>query len=400
MSLTKVQKAFIVFVIFDFLLLAFAASNLGVNHKEASLFFDNNTFIGFVTNLSCEVFGRNNLAFRIFFIFVSILNLFLMYFISKDYFRYEKDRLYNVVVFAILPGVISASILANEAVIVIFCTLLYVAWFKKFQTHNYFMLIVFLFIDNSFLILYLSLVFYALTKKDTKLFLFCLTLFVASLAMFGFDTGGRPKGYFMETVGIFATIFSPLLFLYYFYSMYSVPMRNEQNILWYISFGALILALLLSLRQKIYIQDFAPFAVVAIPFMMKLFLSSTRVRLKEFRTKYYIGSAVVILVLVSNSLILAWNKPIYLFVSKPSDHFAFDYSFADEIAKSLKSRGINNVQVIDDEKLQIRLQFYGIQKGYEYAVYSKLIKPSDANIVFTLLDKPIYGINVTKLNIN
>lgn len=400
MNLTRVQKAFYLFLILDFILLALAASNLSISHKEAFLFFGQNGLAGYLAHASCSFFGNSNLSLRLPFIIVSIANVLLMYYLSKDYFRYEKDRLYNVVIFALLPGMISASILVNEAVAVIFCTLVYLAWFKKFKTHNYLFLSLFLFVDNSFMILYFGLLIYSVFTKNQKLLYVSGLLFLFSLMFFGFDTGGRPKGYFIETIGIFATIFSPLLFLYYFYSMYSVPVRKEQNILWYIAFSSLILALLLSFRQRVNVEDFAPFAVISIPFMMKLFLSSMRVRLKEFRTKYYLGSILVVGVLIVNSLILVWNKPIYLLISDPSDHFAFYYSFADEIAISLKNKNINNVKVIDDEKLQIRLKFYGIKSGDEYIIKTKLENLNDANIVFSLLGKPIYGINVTKLNIN
>lgn len=395
MKLSKVDKAFYLVVFVSFCLLIFTASTLSIGYKEALIYFNNRGIVGFLSNISCDIFGSSNVAFRFPFILISILNLFLMHYISRDYFRYEKDRIYNLAVFAFLPGVLSASLLANEAIIVIFITLAYVAWHKKFNTHNYILLVIALFVDNSFVVLFLALSIYGIFEKDKMLVVVGITLLCLSLYLFGFDGGGKPKGYLIETIAIFATIFSPLLFLYFFYSMYTVPLRNEKNLLWYISFSALVVALILSLRQKIAVEDFAPFVVVAIPFMMKLFLNSMRVRLPQFREKYYIGSYFVLGILFLNSFIILYNKPFYLFVKDASNHFAFEYSFAADIAEALKEQKIKSI-IADDYKMQKQLEFYGITKGGDCQLQTNIKKISNANIKFTYLGKTIFGVNVTK----
>lgn len=396
MILTKVDKAYYVFLGFATIVLFYIASGLAISYKEALLFYNDQGIVGVLARLGCGFFGNSNISLRLPFILFSLLNLILLYHLSKDYFRYSKDRLYTLVVFFALPGVLSASVLVHEAIIVIFITLVYLAWFKKFGTHNWILLLVALFIDNSFAVLFLGLVIYALWKRDKKLFIYTLLLFVASLYWFGFDSGGKPKGHFLETMGVFATIFSPLLFIYFFYSMYTVPLRKEQNLLWFVSFSALILAIILSLRQKIAIGDFAPFVVIAIPFMMKLFLHSMRVRLAEYRTKYYLGSYAVLGVLFANSLMVTYAEPLYLVLSKPQNHFAFDYHFADEIAASLKKQHINAVYC-EDEELQLRLKFYGI--GYSTAWRITTQKPYQKNTIkFFIANHIIYGVTVTKIN--
>ena len=370
MNLSRTKKAFFVIILLNFAFLSLAAVNLSISYKEALLFFQNSTIVGFLANLSCYLFGNNNFALRLPFIVISTLNLILMFYISKDYFRYEKDRIYNLLIFACLPGVVASSILLNEASLIIFLTLLYIAYFKKFAQHNYVLLFIFLFVDNSFLILFLALFLYAFIKKEYMLMFFSCLLFVLSIYIFGFEVGGRPRGYFLETIGIFATIFSPLLFLYFFYTLYSVPLRNEKNLLWYIAFVALVVAIIFSFRQKIYIQDFAPFVVIATPFMMKHFLSSMRVRLPEFRTRYYIGSIIVVGVLILNTLSIGFSQIFYIFLKNPHNHFAIDYSFASQIADSLKSKSINSIKVADDERLQLRLKFYNIAYGEEYVLHT------------------------------
>jgi len=176
--------------------------------------------------------------------------------------------------------------------------------------------------------------------------------------------------------------------------MYTVFIRGQGDLLWHISFSALIFALVLSLRQKIQVEDFAPFVVISIPFMMRLFLNSMRVRLPEFRQRYYLGSYIVLGVLFLNSSVIFYNTPIYLLLNNPKKHFAFEYSFTSDIAQTLKEKKINFITV-DDKRLQKKLKFYGIKAGHTYYMTTtKNYKYS--NIKFTYLGHTIYGVNVTK----
>ena len=54
----------------------------------------------------------------------------MIYLITKDYFSNEFDRLLSTLVFMILPGFISAGLLLNNSIIVIFCLLLYLYYYK------------------------------------------------------------------------------------------------------------------------------------------------------------------------------------------------------------------------------------------------------------------------------
>ena len=240
----------------------------------------------------------------------------------------------------ILPGVNSAALLINESIIVLFCILSYLYLYKVNQKEYYILLVLFLFIDNSFAILFLALFFYSLKKKDNTLLIVSLVLFGISMSIYGFEVGGRPRGYFIDTFGAYATIFSPLLYLYFIYSLYRVGLKWDKDLYWYISITALVLSLIFSLRQKIPISDFAPFIVVAIPIMVKLYMHSIRVRLKEFRQRHYIIASIALFLLVINFLVFVFNKYLYLFISKPQKHFAYNYHIAKELAKKLNELGI------------------------------------------------------------
>ncbi|MEJ5169307.1 MAG: hypothetical protein WHU93_09065, partial [Arcobacteraceae bacterium] len=194
-----------------------------------------------------------------------------------------------------------------------------------------------------------------------------------------------------------ASIFSPLLFLYFAYAMCKISFKGTKSLYWFVSIVAFGFSLILSFRQKIDIADFAPFVIIAIPMMVKLFMHSYRVRLRQFRIYHKIGVNIVLIVLVLNFLILHFNKPLYIVLSNPSKHFAYDYHFVDDISKELKKRNMNNV-FCEDEKLQLRLKLYGISKGSEYYISTKKPKIYDDIIEINVYDRNILKLFVTKLN--
>ena len=59
----------------------------------------------------------------------------------------------------------------------------------------------------------------------------------------------------------------------------------------------IVLSIVFSFRQRVFIEDFGPYVVISLPFMLKTFFHAYRVRLKEFRTKYNILAFLVILML-------------------------------------------------------------------------------------------------------
>lgn len=288
-----------------------------------------------------------------------------------------------------LPGVNSAALLVNESIIVIFFTLLYLYLYKISNKENYILLALFLFIDNSFAILFLALFLMSLQKKDNYLLIYSLVLFGISMGMHGFEIGGRPRGYFIDTFGIYASIFSPLLFLYFFYSIYRIGIKEKaKDMFWYISTTALVLSLIFSLRQKIAIEDFAPFVVIAIPLMVKLFMHSIRIRLKEFRKYHYIFLSVVLFILVLNFFVLVFNHTVYLFLSNPRNHFAHKYHGVKELAQILKNKGITKIRS-SDSRFQKQLLFYGIEQG-DYPSISSWKKSEDCEkIKINYMDRTV-----------
>lgn len=375
--------------------LLYVSTTLSISYKEALNVFVNTSVLSILTNTSIYIFGQNDIALRLPFITFYILTVLLMYKMTENYYKYEKDRLLSTTIFMILPGVLSASLLVNSAIIVTFFTLLYIYFYEKNKEHSYLLLTLFVFIDNSFAILYLALFFFALKSKDKKLLIVTLVLFSLSMYIYGFDTQGKPKSYLLDTFAIYSTIFSPLLFIYFIYTIYRRGIRNDRSLTWYISITALLLSLLFSFRQKIYIEDFAPYVVIALPFMLKSFYHSYRVRLSEFRKKHVISAVLVIFMLLLNVFLTVVNKPLYLVIPNPKKHFVHKYHYAKELASELKREKVNYVYS-DDKRLTLRLKFYGIESGKDYFLTTKKSEDTKNSITINYYGKEVYKINVIK----
>jgi len=356
---------FYILFCFSIFALLYVSSTLSISYKEALNVLDNKSLLTFITFPLLHYFPSNDIALRIPFIIFYAMSTCLMYALTKDYFKYESDRFINIMLFMMLPGMVSAAILVNTAIIVLFFTLLYLYYYKVYEKHNYYILFFCLLIDNSFAILYLALFFYAFEKKYNQLFYISLILFGASMSIYGFNTGGKPSGHLLDTFAIYASVFSPLMFIYFFYSQYRIAVKGYRSIYWYISFVALVFSLLFAFRQKVYIEDFAPFVIIAMPLMVKLFFHTFRVRLPSFRRFHYFMAMFVFFILLLNYTVIFYNKPIYLFLEKSKRHFVYKYSFAKELSVHLKENNINGVYS-DDKEIMKRLNFYNIDSGEKY----------------------------------
>lgn len=394
---------FYLLLTFLVLVLLFVANTLSISYKEALNVFINTSVLNYITNISLYIFGQNDIALRLPFIILYILTVMLMYKLTDKYFKKESDRFISICIFMLLPGVLSASLLVNSAILVTFLTLLYLYYYKMTNKHSYILLILYLFIDNSFAILYLALFFYSLKNirntddlkdKENILIWISLILFILSMYIYGFTTAGKPRGFLLDTFAIYATIFSPLLFIYFFYSIYRIGFKEKtKSLTWYISTTALVLSFLFSFRQRIYIEDFAPYVVISLPFMLKIFFHSYRVRLKEFRRNHNIAVILVLFMLSLNVLLTIINKPLYMFLPNPEKHFVYKYHFIKELAQEMKKNNINFISS-DDQKLLLRLRFYGIVQGDKYFISSSEFSGYERKMTVSYYNKDLYKVYI------
>ncbi len=357
------KQFFFAFVLADFLFLCAYAVFLDISATEYEYVFESNSVAGYVLSKIFALFGQSNFLLRIPFITIHVANLVLIYAYARRHSRQPQDALLAVFIYALLPGVNSAALLANNAGFVIFSVLIFLNIYDKNKTAALGFLLLGAFLDKSFLLLAFSMVFYGLYKKDRAVLSAAVIAFAVSYHLHGFDTGSRPKGYFLEVFGIYAAIFSPLVFFYFIYTLYWFLFRTKTNLppAWFVSFSVFALSIILSMRQSPRLEDFAVFTVVAVPLMSATFLHSLRVRLPEFRKKIKGIFYIVLASLILNTGLTFFNKPLYLLLAQPQKHFAFSHHFTRELASELRSLG--SPSVIAPQDLQKQLAFYGIKRG-------------------------------------
>jgi hypothetical protein len=368
-------------------LLTYGAQSISISYDEAYTFFNGNDLVHYLAVYSTQLLGQSDFALRLPFMLLHLVSIILLYKIGKLFLKKRIDRIVSVAIYAFLPGVNGVALLVNSGIVVIFFSLLFTyLYLKEWKVASHIVLIICLFVDNSFAIFYIALFVYALMKRKTDLLIVTLILFSASMYLYGFDTGGKPRGYFIDTLGVYAIVFSPLLFLYFVYAMYRILIKEEKNLLWYISFFSLVVSLLLSLRQKLLLEDFAPFVVLSVPLMVKVFFNSYRVRLPAFRKLHTFFFVLVLITLFTNTMLSFFNKPLYALMNEPSKHFAINYNIAKELATELKARDIHKV-ITKDDKMALRLKFYNIERGGAY----KLTNQKEIEEGFEQVDIAYYG---------
>lgn len=340
-------------------LLFFACSEISIHHKEAAGLFYSDELPFIIARYAIALFGQNDYALRLPFICIHICNMFLMYQISRIYLKKPRDSLIVVLVYAILPGVMFSALFVMESGFVIAITLLCCYYQLRFHKMPYLIMLVAVFLDGSFAILFFAMFFFTLKNKNTLGMCVSLLFFALNMYLFGLDVSGVPHNYFLSNLGKMALFFSPLLLIYYCYTLIK-SIKKRDSILIDIGATSMFFVLLLSLRQDVNLQNLFPMSVVAIPVAIKQFFSDMRVRLSPFRKTYVMRFVVIFALLFMQTCVLYNNKILYLFNTQ--SHFANAYYISKDLAKALHERGIESVGV-GDERLALCLRFYGIESA-------------------------------------
>lgn len=383
----------------DVSILLFQTSILSISNHEAVLLYGDFSFIQLIENISLALLGQNDLALRMPMIIFHLLSIILLYRISKKYLLDDRNRIWLILVFVLLPGVISSALMVDSAGFIIFGLLLFIYIYEKLEVkYSYYLLFAFSILDGTFISLFLSLIFYSFYKKDRDFLLFNIFLFIVSLVIYGFDISGAPKGHLLDTIGLYSAIFTPIIFIYIFYVLYKKFLSKNIDILWFISTVPLLLSLLLSFRQRIYIEEFAPYLIVALPIVAQSFYRSYRVRLKIFRGKYKTMFIVSAMFLLLNFVVVLFNRELYFFIDNPSKHFAKKMHIAKELAQELKNKNILCVQT--DKDMARRLKFYKIDNCEQNILKQQelRLKNKENSVTISYRHIPIYSATVTNIN--
>ncbi len=357
------------------LILLWVSWGLPIGPAEARVYFTGHDLVAELMRFGKTLFPQADfLNIRIPFLLLHLVNLYLFYLLSQILLKDEKSVIISVLIYLFLPGIVSSAVLATSTgLILALYQLFLLLWLKEKRVLSLLLLPLFLLIDRSCVVLYFALALYAFFRKERILGGLASLLFAIAMWRYGFSVDGKPKNYFADTIGLYAAIFSPLLFLYFFYAMYRILLKGEKNIIWFVSFTVLVVSLLLSIRQKIPIQDFAPYVVVAVALMVGLFFQTFRVRLPEFRRRYLYLATTVVGVLVLNTAVLLFHKPFFLLMKEPQKHFAAPFYFPYWCAEALKSMGIREINV-KNRDLAYQLSYYGIVPKGEIELSERALK--------------------------
>ncbi|PHS55943.1 MAG: hypothetical protein COB17_10700 [Sulfurimonas sp.] len=384
----------------DSSILLFQTSELSISYYEASILYGEFSVLQYLIKTSLYFFGHNDFALRLPMIILHLLSVVILYKISKLYIKLQRNRLWLTFIFVLLPGIISSALIIDNTGLLLFGLFFFVYIYQKnLKLFLYPLLFIYLLVDTGFLFLFLALSLFSIKEKDKNFFIFNIILFFTSLYLYGVDAHGTPQGHLIDSIGIYATIFTPIIFIYIFYILYRKYLNKDTEILWYISSTALIVSLFLSFRQRIYLEHFAPYLMLALPIMAQVFEHSYRVRLKMFRNKYRIIFIITISFLLINSSFVFFNKYLYLVVDNPKKHFAYKMHVAKELASKLNDMGINCIH--SDIKMSNRLKFYNIGNCNSYIlIENNLDYLNEKTVTISYKNRLVYQATVTKLNIN
>ena len=343
---------------------------------------------------SIALFGQNDIALRLPMIVMNLLSALLLYAVAGEYAKHDRERVWLVAIFLLLPGIISASLLVDSAALVTLGLFFYLFLQQRFGRRADLILPLLAWIDAAFMILFFGLAVHAYKERAYRFAAFYTALFMVTLGWYGFNTGGLPQNQFLDTIGLYAAVFSPIVFIYMVYVLYRRYISSKTDLIWSVSASALILSLVLSFRQRIEIEEFAPFLMVALPLGMQTFYHSYRVRLRPFRKRYRFLFTLAILIL--NAAAVFFNKAAYLFLDNPSGYFAYRAHVAKELAAALKKEGVTCATFKDEREMQLRLRFYGIGQC-EAATVSRREGENSNSVTIRYYNVPIAEYYVTKL---
>ena len=388
-------RIFLVFLGIDALVLFLESGGISISYREARTFYESDSLLHLLIQGSVALFGQTDLSLRLPTITMHLLSALLFFEISGRYLKRESDRLWLVAIFMLLPGVSSSALLVDNSALVILILLLFVYFWEWRQWAAMALAVPALCIDGAFSPLYLGLFAYGLYRRDRLLIASTPILFALSLYLHGFDAHGTPKGHFLDTLGLYAVIFSPIVFIYLVYTLFRHYVLKHFSLLWFLATVPLLLSLLLSFRQVLEIQVFAPYLILAMPLAARSFFHSYRVRLKIYRQQYRLIFGVSLALLIVNALLVFFNKEVYLFLQPNQKHFAHRQHVAKELAQALKARGIDCVDS-DDPRMQLRLRFYGIGECLEHRMREGSC-PEGENVTISYSRYVAYRANVTDI---
>lgn len=380
----------------NFLILFLEIKGLSIGYNEARILYGEPSILQRLLFASFHLFGQNDYALRIPMIGLHLISALLLYGISRHYLSRPADRLWVVLIYVLLPGVTSAALVVDNAGVMIALLFLFAFVYLNYGRYALGLIPFLIGIDPAFAYLFLAITLYGFYRKEYLYSGIGAAALLISLSWYGIRIGGLPESRFLDVLGVYTAIFSPIVFIYLFYVLYRRMIAKEWDMIWIIAMSAFLISLLLSFRQKVEVQMFAPFLLLALPLAAQTFLHTYRIRLREFRRRYRILFYSAFFILIANTLAVFFNHYFYRFMKQPTHHFSYSMHVVKELSNQLHHNEIHCVDA-QNEKLQLRLRFYGITHCEEYRLERN--KSSESKkVTISYINTPIYETYVTKVN--
>jgi hypothetical protein len=344
----------------------YLATTTPITPHEAKYFFLDRDITSELMRFGWSIYP-NFFGLRLVFILFGLLSIYLYYSFSKIYF---KDNLYlsqiSTLIFMLLPGILTASVLSNIAIVVIDFVLFFLIFYYTNQRYKaIFSLLILFFIHQSSIIFFIALFIFALNKKD-KLLLISVSSFILSFIYLaqGIEISGRPSGHFMDIFALYASLFSPFVFIYFIYIIYRIFLREDKDMIWYISSITFIVSMILSIRQKIHITDFAPYVTISVVLMVLIYDKTLQIRLPKFQYKYKLIYKFTLATLIISILVILFNKFIFEQLENKKRHFAYKIYYPYTEVLKMKKDGKNCIKNIQHKYIE-QYRFYGVESCKE-----------------------------------
>ena len=361
------RTLFYTFLAFYTSAILYLANTIPIGPHEATIYYTDRSILYFLTHI-LENYFDNSLGFRLPFVIFGFLNIPLFYIMSQLYLKKEEESYLATAIYLLLPGIITSTILVNISVLVITFVLFFIIFYERKnllgEALSMFLLLV---LHDASIIFFIALSIFFTIQAKRKRLIISITFTIISLYFNGLEIGGRPTGEFLQLFGLYMALFSPLVFLYFFYALYRIALRESKDILWYISFTAFLSSVLLSLRQQVDMTDFTPYVIVSVVLMLLTYYKSICVRLPQFQKPYRLGFNITLASLIFSSLIIIFHPLFFRVIDDKSKHFA--YPFYEPYWQVLELNEIGkNCYTVKKKKMQYQLKYYGIEKCEESTV--------------------------------
>jgi len=333
-----------------------------ISVSESNLYYSEiQTPTTYLMHYSQQIFGFE-FGFRGLFILISFVSGRLFYLISKHFFRNRKDRLMSLFIYLMLPGTIAESVLVSDAILISLLLSLFIVGYLK---RNDILIVASLgaigFVHWSSLEFYLIIAVYTLFRKEYKVMVYALVAIVAYLMLGGDVPALTHHSSMSKLLTIYATVFSPLFFVYFFFAGYRALLVGDRDIIWAVSFMSLVLSFVMSVSTKIRVEDFSPYLMTGVIVALRAYHRSSRVRLKRFRKSYEITFSVIISMLVLSSMIIILHQPIYRLLGKDVVTAVSPMYKPYDESNMLKTKGKDCVYNMK-KRAENQFRYYGLER--------------------------------------